>query len=244
MQVVARRRNDLGQYDDLAGEWWRPDGVFAMLHWIAEARARLIPPAARAEAVLVDLGCGGGLSAPYLVAKGYRHIGVDLTTSALEQAAAHGVTVVRGDATAVPLRDGCADVVTAGELLEHVTDPRAVLGEACRLLRPGGLLVIDTINATALARLVAVHIGERLQGVAPRGIHDPDLFVPPRLVVDECARLGIEMKVRGLRPRVPQIVRWLVTRRGAVTMVPTRSMAILYQGRGVRAAGRDDGNSA
>ena len=234
MTALVRQRNDPGQYDDLAGEWWRPNGLFAMLHWIAEARSRLIPPADRPGAVLVDLGCGAGLLAPYVAAKGYLHVGVDVTTSALEQAAAHGVTVVRGDAAHVPLTDGCADVVTAGELLEHVTDLRGTIAEACRLVRPGGVLVIDTINATPLARLVAVRIAERFPGIAPRGIHDPNLFVPPRVVVHECGRHGIDVKVRGLRPRVPEMIRWLATRRGVVTMVPTRSTAILYQATGSR----------
>ncbi len=232
--VLTRQPNDPGQYDDLAAEWWRPDGLFAMLHWIAAARARLVPPAGRTDAVLIDLGCGAGLLAPYAAAKGYRHIGVDLTFSALEQARAHGVAAVRGDARAVPVRSGCADVVTAGELLEHVADPRRVIAEACRLLRPGGMLVVDTINATALARLLAVRIPDRLPKVAPRGIHDPNLFVPPRVVVDECARHGIAMEIRGLRPRVPQMIRFLATRRGEVTMVPTWSSAVLYQGIGVR----------
>ena len=231
-----RPPNDPLQYDDLAGEWWRPDGLFAMLHWIAVARARLVPPAPRTHAVLVDLGCGAGLLAPHVVAKGYRHVGVDLTFSALEQAAAHGVAAVQGNVTAVPLADGCADVVTAGEILEHVADVPGTIAEACRLLRPGGVLIIDTINATPLARLVAVRIGERLHGVAARGIHDPNLFVPPRVVIDECAKHGIDMKVRGLRPRVFQMARWLVTRRGEVTMVPAWSRAVLYQGIGVRAS--------
>jgi len=44
-------RNDLRQYDELADEWWRPDGVFAMLHWLAAARAALVPPAARPGAI-------------------------------------------------------------------------------------------------------------------------------------------------------------------------------------------------
>ena len=191
--------NDPRQYDDLADEWWRPDGAFAMLHWLARARAAMVPPASRADAVLVDLGCGAGLLAPHLAGKGYRHVGVDLTRSALEQAAAHGVIVVNGDATAVPLADGCADVVSAGELLEHVPDWRRVVAEACRLLRPGGLLVLDTLNDTLLARLIAVEIGERLPTV-PRGIHDPRLFVDERELVAECAcGCGVSARSCGAR---------------------------------------------
>ncbi|EEP72061.1 methyltransferase [Micromonospora sp. ATCC 39149] len=233
--------NDPRQYDELADEWWRPDGAFAMLHWLARARAALVPPATRPHALLVDLGCGAGLLAPHLAGKGYRHVGVDLTRSALAQAAEHGVTPVNGDATAVPLADGCADVVAAGELLEHVPDWRRAVAEACRLLRPGGLLVLDTLNDTVLSRLVAVEVGERLPTV-PRGIHDPRLFVDDRALVAECARHGVDLRVRGVRPELRGTLRWLVRRiRGtgpsagrAPRIRPTWSTAVLYQGRGVR----------
>ena len=110
---------------------------------------------------------------------GYRHVGIDLVAGSLAQAAEHGVTPVRADVHAVPLRDGCADVVSAGEILEHVADPSTVVAEACRVLRPGGTLVLDTINATALGRFVTVTVGERIPGGAPKGIHDPALFVRP-----------------------------------------------------------------
>jgi 2-polyprenyl-6-hydroxyphenyl methylase/3-demethylubiquinone-9 3-methyltransferase len=228
------RRNDLAQYDTLAGEWWHADGVFAMLHWIAAARARLIPPADRPGAVLVDLGCGAGLLAPHVAGKGYRHVGVDLVSSALEQAAEHGVTPIRGDVTKLPLRSGCADVVSAGELLEHVIDLHSTVAEACRLLRPGGRLVLDTLNATALARFLAVTVAERVPGGAPRGIHDANLFVSPDVLMSECARHGVRLEVRGLRPSATGLARWMVTRRGVVAMVPTWSTAVLYQGRGVK----------
>ena len=162
-----------------------------MLHWLAAARGALVPAAERDGAVLVDLGCGAGLLAPHVAGKGYRHVGVDLTASALRSAAAHGVTAVRGDAAAVPLADGCADVVVAGEILEHVPDLPAAAREACRLLRPGGLLVIDTIAATGLARLLAITVAERVPGGPPPGIHDPALLVDRAVLVRECARHGV-----------------------------------------------------
>lgn len=239
MVELVRPRNDVRQYDDLAGEWWRPGGVFAMLHWLARARAALIPPARRPGAVLVDVGCGAGLLAPHVAGKGYRHIGVDLVTSALHQAAEHGVVPVRADAAALPLRDGCADVVSAGEVLEHVPDLAGVVREACRVLRPGGLFVADTINATALARLLVVTVAERVPGGAPAGIHDPALFVPPSRLVAECARHGVRLRVRGVRPALGRMVRWSVTRRGEVPIVPTWSTAVLYQALGVRGRGSE-----
>jgi 2-polyprenyl-6-hydroxyphenyl methylase/3-demethylubiquinone-9 3-methyltransferase len=255
----ALPRNDPRQYDELAAQWWRPDGAFAMLHWLAEARADLIPPARRADAVLVDVGCGGGLLAAHVAGKGYRHVGVDLVRSALCQAAAHGVTPVLGDAVALPLADGSADVVAVGELLEHVPDWPAAVAEACRLLRPGGTLVLDTLNATALSRLLAVRVAELLPGV-PRGIHDSRLFVDARALVAECARHGVRLTIRGIRPAAWATARWLagqvawrrgrgrsVVRREAPSsgtggrtaarrrrIVPTWSAAVLYQGWGVK----------
>jgi 2-polyprenyl-6-hydroxyphenyl methylase/3-demethylubiquinone-9 3-methyltransferase len=233
-RVAARPRNDPGQYDDLVGEWWRPRGQFAMLHWIAEARSRLIPPASRLGAVLLDLGCGAGLLAPHVAGKGYRHVGVDLSESALPLAAAHGVAAVRADVLALPFPDACADVVSAGEILEHVPDVRGALAEACRVLRPGGRLVLDTIAATALARFVAVTVAESVPGLAPRGIHDPALFVDRRLLRDECARHGVPVRLRGLRPSVAGLLAWGARRTDRVRMVPTFSSAVLFQGYGIK----------
>ena len=229
-------RNDPRQYDDLAGEWWRPGGAFEILHWLAEARAALVPPAPHPGAVLVDAGCGGGLLAPHVRRRGYRHIGVDLRRAGLEQSAGRGVTAVAGDVTALPLAGASADVVVAGEILEHVTDLAATVAELCRVLKPGGLVVLDTVNDTALGRFITVTAGERL-GIAPVGLHDPALFVDPRRLTAEFARHGVALRVRGIRPTMTGLVRWLARRPRAGgqplgRVVPTFSTAVLYQGQG------------
>jgi len=225
-------RNDPAQYDELAAEWWRPRGMFAMLHWLAAARAALVPKATRPGAVLVDLGCGGGLMAPHVARLGYRHIGVDLTESALRLATTHGIATIRADVRHVPLADACADVVTAGEILEHVPDMAAAVGQACRLLRPGGLLVVDTLADTALSRLVAVTLAERMPGGPPPGIHDPALFVNRKELVAACARHGVALALRGIRPSMVGTARWLAGRADTVRMVPVPTTAVLFQGIG------------
>jgi 2-polyprenyl-6-hydroxyphenyl methylase/3-demethylubiquinone-9 3-methyltransferase len=235
--MPALARNDPRQYDDLAGEWWRPGGGFEILHWLAEARGALVPRAERPGAVLVDAGCGGGLLAPHVRRLGYRHVGVDVRRTGLEQSAARGVTPVGGDVSALPLATGCADVVVAGEILEHVTDLPGTVAELCRVLRPGGLLVLDTVNNTALGRFITVTAGEWL-GIAPIGLHDPDLFVDPGELTAEFARHGVRLQVRGIRPTMTGLLRWLVlpgdtaSGRPLGRIVPTCSKAVLYQGRG------------
>ena len=205
-----------------------------MLHWLAEARARLVPPAAVDGALLVDVGCGAGLLAPHLAGKGYRHVGVDLTVSALEQAPTHGVRPVKADAVALPLADAAADVVVAGEILEHVTDLPGTVAELCRVLRPGGLLVLDTLNATAVSRSDRRTPGRADAGRPPwhprsppvRGPRSPDPAVrPARGATARCAEPV---------PRFPPLVSYLPRPKSppAGPIVPTRSTAVLYQGRG------------
>jgi 2-polyprenyl-6-hydroxyphenyl methylase/3-demethylubiquinone-9 3-methyltransferase len=229
---LRRARNDPAQYEDLVEEWWEPRGKFSMLHWIAAARASMVPSAERAGAVLVDFGCGAGLLAPHLTGKGYTHVGFDISSSALGLARDHGVISVRADVNQAPFADRSVDVVSAGEILEHVPNLHRVLEEACRLLRPGGLLVVDTIANTALARLVAVELAERIPGGAPRGIHDPHLFVDRRDLIGTCASFGVDLKLNGLRPSVTSFARYLTGRSDDAAMVRTWSTAVLFQGVG------------
>jgi 2-polyprenyl-6-hydroxyphenyl methylase / 3-demethylubiquinone-9 3-methyltransferase len=232
--ALALPRNDVRQYEGLADQWWRPYGSFAMLRWIAAARATLLPPAPRPGAVLVDLGCGAGLLAPHAARLGYRHVGVDLVGTSLRIAAEHGVLPVRGDVQRLPVGDGVADAVSAGEILEHVPDLAATVAEACRVLRPGGTLVLDTLADTRLAKLLAVDIAERLPGGAPPGIHDPALFVNRAALVAEAARHGVRLTLTGMRPPLLGILRWLARRDPDPSMKATRSTAVLFQGHGLK----------
>ena len=227
-----RPRNDPAQYDDLADQWWDGRGRFAMLHWIAAARARHVPPAARAGSVLLDLACGGGLLAPHVAPLGHRHVGLDLSRTALPQARDHGVVPVCGDVLRLPFADEAADVVVAGEVLEHVTDLTAAVSEACRVLRPGGALVIDTIADTWFGRFTSITVGERVPAGPPRNLHDPALYVDRDRLRSEAARHGVRLTLVGLRPSALGYAKWLLHRQAEVRMVPTRMTAGLFQAYG------------
>ncbi len=240
--------NDVRQYDDLVDAWRDPDGSFAMLYWLAEARAALVPPAARPGELLVDVACGGGLFAPHAASRGYTHIGLDLSMSGLTVARDRGVTAVQGDATRLPLGTEVADVVVAGEVLEHVADLPGVVAEVCRVLRPGGLVVIDTIADTWFGRFSSVTVAERMPGGPPPGIHDPALFVDRAALRAEFARHGVTLQLSGLRPALLPYLRWAWARSArrrrsdraqplpAGRFSSTRSTAGLFQGHGIKEA--------
>lgn len=230
MPVLTRPRNDPGQYDDLAAEWWRPRGAFEPLHWLAKARAGLIPDG---SGVLLDVACGGGLLAPHAAGRGYRHVGVDIGESAVRIAREHGIATARGDVLRLPVKNESADVVVAGEVFEHVRDLDGMVAEIARVLKPGGTLVCDTLADTWLSKFVMVTVAERLPFV-PAGIHDPALFVDPRRLQRICQTHGIALKVRGLRPSVADALLHRARLRDDVRMLPTRWTGVVYQGVGVK----------
>ena len=238
VRLPTRPRNDTLQYVDLRDEWWKPRGAFAMLHWIAAARAKHVPVATHPRSVLVDIGCGAGVLAPHVSALGHRHIGIDVVEASLVQARERGVAPVAGDATRLPLRSESADVVVAGEVLEHVTDPEALVAEVLRVLKPGGTLVMDTIADTWWGRLTAITVGERIPAGPPPRLHDGALFSDRDALVRSCERGCVTLTLAGLKPAALDYVMWLMRRRDDVRMVRSRTTAGLFQAYGRKASGR------
>ncbi|KRV48197.1 2-polyprenyl-3-methyl-5-hydroxy-6-metoxy-1,4-benzoquinol methylase [Wenjunlia vitaminophila] len=225
------RSDFISDYDGLAGQWWDPRGPLAPLGWIARARAGFVPPPRSEDAVLLDVACGGGLFGPHLDGRGYRVFGVDLSVMALREARQHGFdAVAKADISRLPFASGSVDVATAGQCLEHVPDPFGVVEELCRVLRPGGTLILDTIADTRRARLLAITLAENvpLPGRPPRGTHDHRLFVNRERLVNVAGANGVELRLLGLRPRFRDGVRYLTRRCEEVQMIPTKSTDVLY----------------
>jgi ubiquinone/menaquinone biosynthesis C-methylase UbiE len=95
------------------------------------------------DKVVVDIGCGPGNIFATLKGKPKLLIGIDLAPTSLEIASELGYLPVLADATNLPFISGFADIVTLNAALHHCDDMEAVLKEAARLVKPGGVIVTD-----------------------------------------------------------------------------------------------------
>lgn len=203
---------EVAKFDRMAARWWDPDGEAAPLHamnpcrldWIigqiaAQFRRRTTDARCLDGLAVLDVGCGGGLVTEPLARLGAVVTGIDASSVAIDVAAAHAA------AQGLPIEYRCEtieamaasgagfDVVTALEIVEHVPDATAFVAALAAVLRPGGLLVMTTLNRTPASFLKAVVGAEYLLRWLPPGTHDWRRFVTPEA-------LAAAMVSAGLRP--------------------------------------------
>lgn len=187
---------EIAKFSALAAEWWNPKGPFGALHrlnpvrlgFIRETAMRHFTTASRqplAGLKALDLGCGGGLVSAPLARMGAELTAIDASGEAIGAARAYaeqaGLAIDFQCTTAETLveKDAQFDLVAALEIIEHVADVNAFLAAAQALVRPGGLLILSTINRTPKARALAIVGAERVLKWAPEGAHDYDKLVTP-----------------------------------------------------------------
>lgn len=99
------------------------------------------------EATLLDVGCGVGQFMSTMKSLGWKVIGVDTDERVVETAQAAGLDARCGLLEKLELPGASFDVITLRHVIEHVSDPAALLSEIRRILKPGGFLCIATPNA-------------------------------------------------------------------------------------------------
>jgi 2-polyprenyl-6-hydroxyphenyl methylase/3-demethylubiquinone-9 3-methyltransferase len=192
---------ELEKFSQLAHRWWDPGAEFKPLHDINPLRLDYIDGLAglRGKRVL-DVGCGGGILAESMAARGASVTGIDLAEKPLKVAQLHllesGLSVDYRLVAAETLASEAAasfDIVTCMELVEHVPDP-ALLAQACAdLVRPGGHVFFSTINRNLKSYLFAVVGAEYLLKLLPRGTHDYAKFIKPSELAAHCRAAGLDV---------------------------------------------------
>jgi 2-polyprenyl-6-hydroxyphenyl methylase/3-demethylubiquinone-9 3-methyltransferase len=192
---------EVARFSAVAAQWWDPKGKFAPLHKFNPIRLGFIREQTLARfgrdagaprpfegLHLLDIGCGGGLLCEPMTRLGFQVTGVDASAKNIGVASAHaaslGLSIDYRCATAEALLAAgeAFDVVLNMEVIEHVADPRAYLIDCAHLLKPGGLMILATLNRTFKALAFAKVGAEYVLGWLPRGAHDWNKFLKPEEV--------------------------------------------------------------
>ena len=199
--------DEVAKFEALASHWWDPQGAFKPLHDINPLRLAFVEGSrGLAGKQVIDVGCGGGILAESMAARGATVTGIDASEAALETARLHskdsGQMVDYVSATAEQMareRPGAFDVVTCMELLEHVPEPASVIAACARLARPGAEVILSTINRNPKAYVLAIIGAEYLLGLLPRGTHDYAKFIRPSELHGWARQVGLTLEeLRGL----------------------------------------------
>lgn len=189
---------EIARFDALADTWWDPDGPMRPLHLIGPVRLAFIrnmilrhfgadggAPEPFAGLRILDVGCGAGLLDEPLARLGAQVTAIDAAAKNIAAARRHadgmGLKIDYRNATAEDLAAGKErfDVVMAMEVVEHVADLDAFLGALARLTKPGGLVLLSTINRTLKSFAMAIVGAEYVLRWLPRGTHDWQKFLKP-----------------------------------------------------------------
>ncbi len=203
MQSDSVNQEEIARFDALATRWWDSNGPMKPLHQMNPPRAAWILSRIRHKfgagpVRVLDIGCGAGLLSESLAKAGCDVLGLDAGAEIIAAAEAHAA----GQGLSLAYRTGSAEalagegvkfpVVTALEVIEHVTDPAAFLATLATLLEPGGLIFLSTLNRTPQSYLVAKLGAEYVLRLLPVGTHAWRQFITP-------AELGRHCRAAGLR---------------------------------------------
>lgn len=166
-------------FEQHAQDWWDCQGPLKALHDINPLRLHYIETRSGIDGKsILDVGCGGGLLSESMALKGGQVVGIDMSTASLQAARTHaektGVGIAYRQTTAETLAaqtPGAYDLITCMELLEHVPRPDSILNACYQLLKPGGHVILATVNRTLTAYLLVILAAEYLLKIVKQGTH-------------------------------------------------------------------------
>ncbi|MGI9353104.1 MAG: bifunctional 2-polyprenyl-6-hydroxyphenol methylase/3-demethylubiquinol 3-O-methyltransferase UbiG [Rhizobiaceae bacterium] len=190
--------DEIARFSAMAAEWWDPRGKFRPLHKFNPVRLEYIKervcdafsrdmkdPKAFAGLRFLDIGCGGGLLSEPMARLGADVVAADASEINIEMAKIHaeqsGLDIDYRALTSESLEaDGEKfDVILNMEVVEHVADVNLFMTSCARMVKPGGLMFIATINRTAKANMLAIFMAENVLKWLPKGTHEFEKLVKP-----------------------------------------------------------------
>lgn len=207
-------KEEIQNFSRHAEDWWDPTGPFRPLHMLGPLRMQYLrnqisthtshePPTDLRpfEALRVlDVGCGGGLTAESLCRLGADVTAIDADAMAIETAKIHArenglaITYINTSTEALLSSSKALapfDLVIAFEIIEHVTDPASFLQSCADLTAKDGLCIFSTLNRTAKSFALGIMAAEYLLRWVPRGTHNWQKFIKPSEIVRMAEQAGL-----------------------------------------------------
>jgi 2-polyprenyl-6-hydroxyphenyl methylase/3-demethylubiquinone-9 3-methyltransferase len=204
MQTSSRNADpaELAKFSALAQSWWDPKGPSKPLHDLNPLRLQYVGRAvALKDARVLDVGCGGGILSEAMARAGARVLGIDLSQAVLDVAELHAIEAkIAAEYRLVAVEElaqqqpAAFDLVTCMEMLEHVPDPAASVAALSALVKPGGDIIVSTLNRNPLAFAVAIVGAEYIARVLPRGTHEYLKFIRPSELARWGRAAGLELR--------------------------------------------------
>ena len=190
---------EIAKFSSIADDWWNPTGKFKPLHKLFPVRLSYIKElscehfakdknstSAFQGLNIVDVGCGGGLLTEPMKRLGASVVGIDPSESNIQAAKSHAekmnLSIDYRAETAeklVKYREKF-DIVLNMEVVEHVADVPLYMSQCAKLVKPGGLMFVSTINRTLKAYLLAIVGAEQILRWLPKGTHTYEKFLKPK----------------------------------------------------------------
>jgi len=204
MNAASRNADpaELAKFTALAQSWWDPKGPSKPLHELNPLRLRYVQTKVRLQdAQVLDVGCGGGILSESMARAGARVLGIDLSQAVLDVAHLHALEAqiqveyhCIGAEELAQQRTGAFDLVTCMEMLEHVPDPAGTLAALAALVKPGGDIIVSTLNRNPLSFAVAIVGAEYIARAIPKGTHEYLKFIKPSELARWGRDAGLELK--------------------------------------------------
>ena len=209
------RSEEVERFNRLAATWWNSSGPMRPLHVINGLRLGYVleqiahrfgrAPGDLTGLRVADIGCGAGLMCEPLAARAAQVVGVDAAAKNIAAARLHandgGLNIdYRVGEPEAALRNGeLFDALLLLEVVEHVDNLQAFVRQAASHLKPGGLLLISTINRTPRSFVTAIAGAEYIFRVLPQGTHRWAQFVRPVELEQAAVACGLmQHDVRGM----------------------------------------------
>jgi 2-polyprenyl-6-hydroxyphenyl methylase/3-demethylubiquinone-9 3-methyltransferase len=193
---------EIAKFTALAQSWWDPQGPSKPLHELNPLRLKYVEQAVGLSGKqTLDVGCGGGILSEAMARAGAQVLGIDLSRAVLDVAELHALEagirvdyrVILAEELALE-RPAAFDLVTCMEMLEHVPDPAAAVKALAALVKPGGHVIVSTLNRNPIAFAVAIVGAEYIARVLPRGTHEYMKFIRPSELARWGRAAGLELK--------------------------------------------------